>query len=826
MMILPIDSFLPTVLEKVKTCRSVILLAEPGAGKSTRVPIALVKTGKQPAEWGHWILLQPRRWAARLVAERIAQENQLRLGEEIGVQIRFENRTSSKTRLWVMTEGILLRRLQEDPTLEGQNLKGSPQKPRIEGVILDEFHERSLDIDLSLALLKELQDSFRPDLKIVVMSATLDPAALQSFLPESEVIRVPGRVFPVEKIYLDKTAKNQSIADAFEEILNHPIASESEDGDGLVFLPGAYEIDRAIRDVHHRFPKISRQFDLLPLHSKLPEAEQKKVFEDKISTDSKRRRKIIFSTNVAETSITLPFVKFVVDSGLSKVMRTDAQAGQDRLELVRISRASADQRAGRAGRVSAGVCFRLWTEAEQSQLRHQETPEVHRVSLSSSFLFLASQGVTDPAAFAWFDPPRSSAVLAAKQELANLGLIQGGRLTPDGLLALQIPLPPEAAKLMIASKNAAWAARLTTWMEESSGSDAVIDWDSLLRSLNSLSGRSLQIAKQILGPSTSDLKRIEQTEVNDLEQVMIQAMPNRVFINGKKVGRRSVQAENKNTVLPEAGFILKSKERDQSGSPVILIQSWLPISLKSLRDQANRKITCQWDASAQRVRAFQSNYFMDLALDPETEVRVPEDQLGPILEKTLLAKPLDYFLSLPEFANWWKRYQGVCAENQSEQNVESILDFPWKDLVQSAISFRPAMTRISEVLEFPWKDFLMNSFPEFRIVDQLLPEKIEVPSGSWIAIDYDGPPKLSVRLQEVFGWLDTPTVMNGKIPLVMELLAPNFRPIQLTRDLRSFWKNAYFEVKRELKIRYPKHAWPEDPLTAKPEAKGRRRPPI
>ncbi len=784
---LPIDPFLSSITDALESCASVIILAEPGAGKSTRVPVALMKSTQN--QNGFWIMLQPRRWAAKLVAARIAEENQFKVGEEVGYQVRFENRTCARSRLVVMTEGVLLRRLLKDPELT-----------QVKGVILDEFHERSIDLDLSLALLKELQESFRPDLKIVVMSATLDPVPLQKFLPESKYFEIPGRTFPVHKKFVGNTSVAKAISAAVQE---------NNQGDGLVFLPGAYEIDRAIREVSEQNHGIEKEFDLLPLYSSLPESEQKRVFSET------HKRKIIFSTNIAETSITLPKIKWVVDSGLSKVMRNDPQLGQDRLELLRISRASSEQRAGRAGRVSEGMCYRLWSEEENSQLRTNETPEIHRINLSACFLFLASYGVPDPEKFNWFEKPRSSAILFAQRELSDLGFVVEGKLTEDGNKAANIPLAPLFAKLKLVGERESaldFAARLAAFLEDSKQTNDITDWERLVRALNQLGTRTLQVAAQIAGTSTRPLS---VSEAQKFEAVLIQALASRVFINERKVGRRVVRAQNKGAVLPTAGIILHSTEREEKGTPVILVKNFVPVSIESLKAAALKKRFLDWDSEGERVRAREGFYFQDLAVGNETDTSVKPGEAEQVLIDLIKKNPVLYFSRIDSFKDWYGRFEIW------KKYTESSLEIPWDELIAGACQGK---SKLSAVFEFPWRSYLESTQPELKVLERDLPEKIVVPTGNMIKIDYEAsPPKLSVRLQEVFGWIDTPTVMQGKIPLLLELLSPGFKPIQLTRDLKSFWKTTYFEVKKELRARYPKHSWPDDPLTAKPEAKGRRR---
>ncbi len=801
---LPIDDFLTSITETLRQSKSVIILAEPGAGKSTRVPVALMQ--EKTIGQKKWIMLQPRRWAARLVAERIAKENQFSIGEEVGYQVRFESQFSAKTRLIVMTEGVLLRRLLRDPELAD-----------VQGVILDEFHERSLDLDLSLALLKELQESFRPDLKIVVMSATFDPDPLLKFLPQSKKFEIPGRTFPVKKVYLGEVTLAEAVRTALTEVPT---------GDGLIFLPGAYEIDRGMEEVRQSHSALLKTVELLALHSSLPEKDQKRVFEGS-------RRKIIFATNIAETSITLPGIKWVIDTGLVKVMRNDPQFGQDRLELLRISRASSEQRAGRAGRVSEGVCYRLWSEAEHTQLRLQETPEVHRLNLSSAFLYLANYGVPDPDNLEWFERPKSSAIQFAKSELEQLEFVSSGVLTEEGKKAAHLPLSPLMAKIKISAEQEAqnldaqsaqrvlgFAARIAVWLEEEKQSGSVQDWESLLRALNALSPRALRSATQILG-GNSALPVVVFADHERYEAVLLGALKSRIFIRDRKVGRRAIQLASQRQQfadrLPQAGIILNSTEREENGSPVILVRSFLPLELERLKEFSVKKRHVDFDEPSGRVRAKEGLYFQDLALGTETDCAVLPHEAEQVLSTVLMKDPESAFKQNESFLKWKNRY------DLWSKFYESAPPLPWPELVQAAVMGK---TRIGEVLQFPWKAYLESTHPEFKSLDADLPEQIEVPTGNHINIDYETfPPRLAVRLQEVFGWLETPVLMKGKVPILMELLSPGFKPIQLTQDLKSFWANAYFEVRKELKARYPKHSWPDKPLEAPPVAKGRRRSP-
>ncbi len=779
---LPIDSFLPDIVAGVTQGSAVILMAEPGAGKTTRVPPALAESND-----GKWIVLQPRRWAARLTAERIAQEMGCRVGERVGYQVRFENRTTPSTRIILMTEGILLRRLVDDPELIG-----------VSGVILDEFHERSLDLDLSLALLKEIQGSIRPDLKLVVMSATLDPGPLEKYLPGAVTLSVPGRTFPVEKSYHSGLGL-------------YPLWRKSDPGEGdtLVFLPGSREIERSVEELSRGLAQDRiRGVEVLPLYASLPEERQKAVFR------AGSGRKIICATNIAETSITLPGITLVIDSGWQKVMRMDPVLGMDRLETLRISRASAEQRAGRAGRVREGLCVRMWSEGEHSQLRHFETPEIHRVNLGRALLTLSEFGVRDFRSFDWFEAPKSSMLDYAVRELESLGFLEQGAITDRGRGALRLPLEPRLAALAMVSRQngvAEFGARLGAWLEQLGSEESIRDEEALIRRLNRLSPVELRSARQIYGRDA--VPDLEVARWERYLEVMLDADHSRICVGDKMVGRRKVRSRD--GALPPASILLSSRDQGE-----ILAQSWVPVPIRLLETRALKKRRVIWDESHERMRALEGLYFEDLEIGPVRDAPVGPEEAAAGLSSWILTDPVAILSRNELFRKWWSR-----------------VAFTGKHLAESEVSFEPEWdsivpglcagnTRLAAVIE---GDLISRIDPfldrNFRtLLDRFAPERLEVPTGGRIAIDYSqDPPRLAVRLQEVFGWLETPRVADGRVPVLLELLSPGFKPIQLTRDLKSFWANAYFEVKKELKARYPKHSWPEDPLTAKPEAKGRRR---
>ncbi len=724
-----------------------------------------------------------------MVAGRIASENSFRLGEEVGYQVRFESKASSRTRILLMTEGLLLRRLLDDPELSG-----------VDGVILDEFHERSLDLDLGLALLKEIQSGFRPDLKLVLMSATLDPAPLERYLPGAKVFRIPGRVFPVERRYLD----TRDLPSAVGSVL-------PESGDVLVFLPGAYEIEKAVRELSEwtRREKL-REFDVLPLYASLPEDRQREVFRET------GRRKIICATNIAETSLTLPGIRAVVDSGLQKVMRMDPALGLDRLETLRVSRAAADQRAGRAGRVSAGVALRLWSAGEQEQLRHFETPEIHRVNLGKAILTLTEFGVRDFSAFDWFEKPKRSMLDFAREELLSLGFLDSsGAITADGRRALRLPLAPRIAAIVIESQKsscAGFGARLGALLDSISKDERIRDEEGFLHRLNRLTPAEMRVARQIEGRDA--IPELSMDHFSHYERVLIRTGASRICVSGRIPGRRRVRARE--GVLPEVALLLSAIDQGD-----VIASSWVPLSKASLHEFASRKRRVFFDTDSGRVRAVEGVFFLDLELSPLTEAPVKREEAQAALTEHLLKNPearlpdspvLRRFLARMAFMN---RVRGEAGEEP--------VGIPWEELVPVLVAGKTRLEEIEAGEVIRMIEGMLSRRDSERL-HAFAPDKIEVPSGSWIPVEYDSdPPRLAVRLQEVFGWLDTPKIAEGRVALLLELLSPGFKPMQVTRDLKSFWASAYFEVKKELKARYPRHSWPEDPLTAKPEAKGRRR---
>lgn len=805
---LPIDQNLDSIFTQIRTQSCVIILAEPGAGKSTRVP-ALAFQGQKK-----WVLLQPRRWAARSVAQRIANENHFTLGQEVGFQVRGESKVSSQTKLIVMTEGVMVQRLIHEPDL-----------PEFEGIILDEFHERSLDLDFTLALLKEIQATLRPDLKIVIMSATLDPKPLMDFLPDAKLIQVKGKVFPVALHYRE----NESLTTVLDEALR-----AVPEGDILIFLPGAKEIENAAREIYS-WLKPHQNIEVLKLYSSLPENEQRKVFEEATLS-----RRIVLSTNICETSITLPKIRVVIDQGLAKVMRTDTQMGQERLETVRISLASAVQRAGRAGRVAEGICYRLWSEKEQTQLRLQETPEVHRVSLSSVLFALTGMGVRNFEKFDWFEKPSRSALEFWKQELIQLGfLTQEGVQTEEGQRVSSLSLHPKASKLLLLGiKNKSifhWVIRYLLWKESDElkvfSNSKISDLEAWIKSLNQV--QYSKNLKQNIAFINSNFKKLNPLDLHTLLptlaschesewdaflEALFLSEPHSFFVGGKKVGGRQVVSLKEAFPLPDFGFILDSHEfRDSQGKLKIRVLHFVPISKEWILKHTTLQRQVLEDETSQRVRAYEGQHFLGLPLGTLHEAQPNEEELKKFWSAKLLRAKLQsiesFFEQFQQNRSWLNRLR-----YWNKKKPDSHLQPDWSLLVET-YSFNKV--KVSD-----WEEVVLETFfySITQTLDQELPSMVVVPTGSQIKVSYEGEvPKISVRLQEVFGWLQSPAVMSGQVPILIELLSPGFKPIQLTQDLKSFWSGAYFEVRKELRARYPKHSWPEDPLNARPEAKGRHK---
>ncbi len=846
---LPIDTKLGEVVDALRRQRSVVLVAPPGSGKTTRVAPALLRSGLLTSENPGIVLLQPRRVAARGAAGRIAEENGWRLGEEVGYQIRFERRVGPNTRIVVETEGVLNRQLIADPFLEG-----------VGAVILDEFHERSVHTDLAIALLKEVRETVRDDLLIVVMSATLDAEPVARFLGDCPIVRAEGTVFPVEIVYRPEARPGsaEAIASAVEEALE----SGQDVGHILVFLPGAEEIRRAAA----RLAPIARQrdFDIWPLHGSMPEDEQNRALKP---TD---RRKVILATNIAETSLTIDGVRTVIDSGLARVASMDQARGLDRLDLERISRASATQRAGRAGRTAPGRCVRLWSEREQRGMAEAETPEIARVDLASTLLTIHAWGVADPSKFAWFESPPPDRIDAAERLLVMLGAVgdTNRSLTPTGRKLLTIPAHPRIARLLLAAaedgyprEGATLAALLSEKDIVATGRSQVTKRASsdLLERLDlfneaegdrfsaRLRDRGIDpIAARRVARAREDYLRIarglndQQANGEPVDELLnvwvLLAYPDRIVrrrgheATGVMVGGRGVRLAAE-SVVRDAEFFLAIDPRQGQRGAVAVTEARVRIACAIDRDWLERifpesvrtERSVQFDEERQKAVGVVSVWYRDLLIREDRNVRIEPGEASAALAESLREKA-SAFVAGDEAAQEWMARLNFVRREMPERDWPELDEEALREVVSLACLGKRS---VEEVRKTSFAPLLTSrlTFEQNRAMEELAPEALQVPTGNRIRLTYagEGPPVLAVRLQELFGWTETPRIAGGRVAVVLHLLGPNFRAVQVTGDLRSFWASAYFQVRKDLRARYPRHSWPEDPLSAKAEAKGGRR---
>lgn len=836
---LPIDPYIPRIVEILRGSSRMVLEAAPGAGKTTRVPPALLDAG---LAGGQVLVLEPRRIAARQAAERIASERGVRLGEEVGYQVRFASCASETTRLLVATEGLALRRLVADPFLEGVGV-----------VILDEFHERHLVGDLVLGMLMQIQREVREDLRIVVMSATLPSESIAAYLGDAPIFRCSGKSHPVEVRHLDVDVRDgigESAALGVRAVLG-----ESE-GDVLVFLPGM----REIRDCQKVLTPLAQANDLLlcPLYG------EQSIAEQDIAMRPAKQRKIILATNVAETSLTIQGVRSVVDTGWARKLRYDPSCGLDRLETERISAASATQRAGRAGREAAGLCLRLWSP--HLRLQEEDAPEVLRVDLSGALLQLMAWGEPNPAGFSWLTPPPAHHLEQALDLLGQLDAIQQGQLAERGRWMAQIPVTPRLASFLLDAQKrgvlqeAGLLAALLSEKHPFGGllrerpprelaeiESDLIDQMNLVEEVD-LSEHPLsaqyrrstsplrQVQQQLVqsvasSPRTGSLSRAQRDEA--LARALLAGFPDRVaqrrdgdplravLANGRGV-RLDPQSQVKQAPLFLALDVDAGKRQERAEAWArqnsAIQEAWLaPSHLREEQEIA-------FDATRGRVVGQQKTLYQQLLLRSRPflpDATAVSDRLAQEAARDpLVALGLDQ----PVYAQLLLRLRALhrwLPEAKAPAFDEAMLRERLPLWCFGKRSFE-------EIRQLPWAEMLLAelSYPQQRTLQEEIPERIEVPSGSVLRIEYreaDDPPILAVRIQEVFGWLDTPRIAKGRVALLLHLLAPNHRPQQVTQDLRSFWQNTYNEVRKELRQRYPKHAWPEDPFSTKAERRPQRK---
>lgn len=828
---LPIEAALPELRAKLAGHASVVLQAPPGAGKTTGVPLALLK---EPWLTGRTILmLEPRRLAARAAAARMASLLGERVGETVGYRIRFDSKVSAKTRIEVMTEGILTRRLQSDPALEGVGL-----------VIFDEFHERHLHADLALALTLDGRRNLRDDLKIIVMSATLDGAAVSRLLDQAPIVTSEGRSYPVDVRYIP-TAPDARIADVMSAEIAKALAQN--DGDVLAFLPGAWEIRRT-QDLLQR--SVDRTVDVFPLYGDLSWELQDKAIQPSVAG----RRKVVLATPIAETSLTIEGVRVVVDAGFARVPQFDPASGLSRLVTQRISRASADQRAGRAGRTAPGVCYRLWGESVQRGLIPQSIPEIRGADLAPLALELAAWGVRDVTTLTWLDPPPAPALAQARDLLRDLDALDGdGALTEAGRAMAALPLHPRLAHMLQQAREldcVGLACDIAALLSERDilAGDARRSCDFGLR-IEALRAfrRQGRSGAQAHGADANGCQRADQAasqyrrllradDDGDISMdgvLLAYAYPDRVGLVRAAGSHRYMLASGSGARLPEkelrrpACLVAANMDAGEGEGLIHLAATLEPQALRRYFPQHLRTLDIvRWDDAQDAVVARREERFGELMLGSSALASPDTEALRSAMLNGLRSMGLDALPWTPAVREWQARVLSLrhwCPDEDwpdvSDATLLATLS-NWLGPYLDGITRRTHLARLDllEILksQLDWK--------QGQRLEEGAPTHLEVPSGSHIRVAYAAgeSPVLAVKLQEMFGLADTPRVAWGKVPVTLHLLSPAKRPIQVTQDLRGFWERTYGEVKKELKGRYPRHPWPDDPWNAAPTRRIKR----
>ena len=840
MISLPIDAVLPALREALQTRDEAVLEAPPGAGKTTRVPLALLN---EPWLAGQTILmLEPRRLAARAAAERLASELGEKVGETVGYRIRLDSKVGPNTRIEVVTEGILTRRLQADPALDGVGL-----------LIFDEFHERSLDADLALALSLNGRELLRddPPLKILLMSATLEGQRLSRLLDDAPVVSSEGRIHPVDIRWGRPFQPGEFIEPRVVD--NVLLALAEQPGSVLVFLPGQAEIRRvhqSLQDALGERPEVL----LCPLHGELDLNAQRAA----IDPPPKGQRKVVLATNIAETSLTIDGVRVVIDAGLARVPRFDPGSGMTRLDTQRISRASATQRAGRAGRLEPGVCYRLWSEAQHEQLAAHGSAEILQADLAGLALQLARWGGT-PEQLRWLDQPPAAAFSQAKDLLARLGAFRPGsrdNLSEHGQAMAELPAHPRIAHLLLRGQDLGLAtmacdvAALLGERDIQRGGGADLHGRLALVSGESKAGRGgqggVQRARQLARQYRGLLRGKAGAAVADpdhprwLGALLALAYPDRVAQQRREGGAEYRLANGRAALFAEVDALMKcpwlviadlGSRQGQREERIYLATEFDPALLDDvLAEQVERVDILDWDEREQVLRAERQTKVGELVLGREPLPGLDDDARAKALLGLVRRKGLNLLTWTPELRQWQAR---VALLRQLDLDNEGQSE--WPDLGDDALLatledwLQPYLGKVSRLSHFAALDLssiLRNllPWPLPQRLDEWAPAHLAVPSGSNIRLDYsENPPILAVRLQELFGLADTPRIAQGRQQVKLHLLSPARRPVQVTQDLASFWRTTYAEVKKDLKGRYPKHYWPDDPLVAEATARAKPR---
>jgi len=803
---LPIDEALPRLTSALATNNRSVLVAQPGAGKTTRVPLVLLD---EPwAKDMKILVLEPRRLAARAAAARMASILGEQVGDTVGLRVRFGSKVSKRTRIEVVTEGVFTRLILDDPSLAG-----------VAAVLFDEFHERSLDADLGLALVRDAQQGLRDDLKILVMSATLDGARVAALLGNAPVIESQGRGFPVETRYLGRDARvpiERQVADAAEHALR------ADSGSLLVFLPGAAEIRRTETLLKERVRKAN--VDIVALFGALDASEQDRA----ISPAPPGHRKVVLATSIAETSLTIERIRVVIDSGLSRVPRYEPDVGLTRLQTVRVSRAAADQRRGRAGRTEPGVCYRLWDEPQTGSLEPYTRPEILSADLSSFVLDLAQWGAVDPGELAFLDPPPRAALNEARALLGDLGALDAqGRVTEEGRKLRALPLPPRLARMVVdaaaegAGAQAAAIAALLT--ERGLGGD---DLD-LCRRLDQFRRDSSRRGEDARAMVKRWADAVDGNGGGKLSvgSILALAYPDRI---AKSRGGRSgafLLANGRGGLVDPASalacetFLAVAELTGAAGASRILLAAPLTRAEIEARfaDRIEEREAVTFDTDSASLRARRSRRLGVLVLAEQLKPVAPNAENAKQLAEGIAALGIG---KLPWSKAQMQLRNRVSFLRRSEGDE-------WPDLSDNTLArtvaewLAPFLTGKTALAQIGADDLAaaLDALIPWNLrhrLDAEAPTHFTASTGSAVPIDYDAEqgPTISIRVQELFGLATHPSIAGGRVPLVIELLSPAHRPVQVTRDLPGFWRGSYKDVKTEMRGRYPKHPWPDDPLSA------------
>ena len=814
---LPIDDALPRLTQAMRADNATVLGAPPGAGKTTRVPLVLLDepwTGNKKI-----LLLEPRRLAARAAASRMAATLGEQVGDTVGLRVRFGSKVSKRTRIEVITEGVFTRLVLDDPSLDG-----------IAAVLFDEFHERSLDADLGLALARDAQQGLREDLRLLVMSATLDGARVAALLGDAPVVESEGRAFPVETRYLPRDPRDRierPVADAVGRALR------ADPGSLLVFLPGAAEIRRTetLLKEQVRDPNV----DIVALFGALETRDQDRA----ISPAPPGRRKVVLATSIAETSLTIEGVRVVIDSGLSRVPRYEPDVGLTRLETVRVSRAAADQRRGRAGRTEPGVCYRLWDAGQTGSFDAYTRPEILSADLTSFMLDLAQWGETDPGKLAFIDPPPGPALKEARALLTELGALDDqGRITDEGRKLRALPLPPRLARMVVdagelgAGADAAAIAAILT--ERGLGGDDV-DLSARLDQFRRDRSRRGEEAKAMVKRWRGVLPESSRND-EDLSPgaILALAYPERIAKNrGGGTGvfllanGRGGQVDPASALARQPFLAVAELTGAAASSRIVLAAAITPEDIEArFAERIEDRDAVTFDAGSASLRARRSRRLGSLVLAEQVKQVSPDAGTARILAQGIVGAGLDKL----EWSKAALQFRNRVAFLRQAEGDE------WPDLSDNGLATSAAdwlepmladKTARNQVSAGELFDAVSNLVPwnQRRRLEAEAPTHFTAPTGTSVPIDYEAEqgPTVSIRVQELFGLAQHPSIAGGRIALVIELLSPGHKPVQITRDLPGFWRGSYADVRTDLRGRYPRHPWPDDPAHAAPTRRAKPR---